>query len=72
MITSVNGEYDQKTVREFVDKALLAADARALRKYVNEISPDIEMKYTPNDENYTGEGIDFTPGLNFFWPDAGI
>jgi hypothetical protein len=72
MITSINGERDQKTIRDFVDNALLAPDARSLRQYYNQISPDIDMRYKPNDENYVGEGIDIPIGLNFFWPDAGI
>jgi hypothetical protein len=71
MITSINGNRDTKAIREFVD-VMLAPDARALRKYYNQVSPDIEMKFKPNDENYTGEGIEFAPGLNFFWPDAGV
>ena len=71
MITSVNGNRDQKNIREFID-IMLAPDARALRKYYNQIAPDIEMKFKPNDENYVGEGIEFTPGLNFFWPDSGV
>jgi hypothetical protein len=51
---------------------LLAPDARALREYYNKIQPDIEMKFIPNDESYTGEGITIPISLNFFWPDAGI
>ena len=72
MITSVNGEREQKTIREFVDTALLAPDARALRQYYAQIAPDLNMKFIPEDENYTGEGIDIPIGLNFFWPDFGI
>jgi hypothetical protein len=72
MIISVNGERDPKTVREYVDTMLLAPDARALREYYNQIQPDIEMKFIPNDESYTGEGVVFTPGLSFFWPDSGL
>jgi hypothetical protein len=72
MITSVNGDRDIKTIRSFVDNALLAPDARALRKFYSSIAPGIDMKFMPNDENYTGEGIEFTPSLNFFWPDSGI
>jgi hypothetical protein len=30
------------------------------------------MKFIPNDENYTGEGIEISIGLDFFWPDAGV
>ena len=72
LITSINGKRDQKDIREFVDNYLLAPDARALRQYYAQISPDIELKHYPEDENYTGEGIDILIGLNFFWPDFGI
>jgi hypothetical protein len=30
------------------------------------------MRYTPEDENYVGEGIDIPISLNFFWPDSGL
>jgi hypothetical protein len=72
IITSINGDRDQKNIRDFIDTYLLAPDARALRQYYNQISPDIDMKYIPSNENYVGEGIDIPIGLNFFWPDAGI
>jgi hypothetical protein len=72
IITSVNGDRDQKNIRDFIDTYLLAPDARALRQYYNQISPDINMKYIPNNENYVGEGIDIPIGLNFFWPDSGV
>lgn len=70
MITSVNGNREQKTIRDFVDNYLLAADARALREYYTKIQPDIELKYIPQDESYVGEGITIPISLNFFWPDA--
>jgi hypothetical protein len=72
MITSVNGDRDQKNIRDFIDTYLLAPDSRALRQYYNQISPDVDMKFIPNDENYTGEGIEISIGLDFFWPDAGV
>jgi len=72
MITSINGDRDVKSIRDFVDNALLAPDARALRKYYTQISPDINMKFIPQDEDYVGEGIDIPIGLNFFWPDSGV
>jgi hypothetical protein len=72
MITSVNGDRDVKSVRDFVDNALLAPDARALRKYYITVSPDINMKFIPQDEDYVGEGIDIPVSLNFFWPDSGV
>jgi hypothetical protein len=72
IITSINGNREAKSVREFVDTALLAPDARALRQYYSEVSPDIEMKFTPSDPDYVGEGVEFNIGLNFFWPDSGV
>ena len=72
MITSINGDRDIKSIRSFVDNALLAPDARALRKYYVTISPDVNMKFIPQDEDYVGEGIDIPISLNFFWPDSGV
>jgi hypothetical protein len=70
IITSVNGDSEQKSVRDFVDNYLLAPDARALREYYTKVQPDIEMKFFPEDDSYTGEGIAIPISLNFFWPDA--
>ena len=72
MITSVEGKRDQKDIRDFVDNYLIAKDARALREYYNKISPDINMTFKPEDENYTGEGMVIPISLNFFWPDSGL
>jgi hypothetical protein len=72
IITSINGDRDQKSIREFVDNYLLAVEARALREYYTKVSPDIELKYFPEDSDYTGEGITVPVSVNFFWPDAGV
>jgi hypothetical protein len=72
MITSVNGDREQKSIREFVDNYMLAPDARALREYYGKIQPDVDLKYIPEDVDYTGEGINIPISINFFWPDAGI
>ena len=71
MILSVNGDSDRKTVREFVDNYFLASDARALRKYIQEVQPDVDLKVTV--ELSSGEeAIDLPIGVTFFWPDATI
>lgn len=70
MITSINNDREQKAIRDFVDNYMLAPDARALREYYAKVQPDIEMKFTPEDESYTGEGITIPISLNFFWPDV--
>lgn len=70
MITSVNGESDRKRIREFVDNEFMAVDARAFRKYVAKIQPDIVLKFYP--EGSSEEGVDIPIGVSFLWPDAGI
>ena len=70
MILSVNGDYEKKTIREFVDYGLLARDAKALREYINNINPGVDMSYTHITENDVEEDIVIPVGLNFFWPDA--
>ena len=65
IITSVNGDSDRKTVREFVDNELLARDSRALRQEIKRISPDINLTIKGDD----GEDIAVPISLNFFWPD---
>ena len=72
MITSVEGKREQKDIRDFVDNYLLAQDSRALRQHYNKISPNVDMKYYPEDSDYAEEGIEIPVSINFLWPDAGI
>lgn len=65
MITSVNGDREKKTIREFIDNQLLARDSRALRQEVKRISPDIDLTI----QGDGGEDIAVPINLNFFWPD---
>ena len=65
-ITSVNGERDKKSIRQFVDNYLLAADSRALRKYLVEITPDVDLTFFPEQ---SGDKTTIPIGLKFFWPD---
>jgi hypothetical protein len=66
IITSFNGNRDQKDIREFVDTTLLARDSRALREYIKEVQPDVDLTFFPNGSN---EKVAIPVGLNFFWPD---
>ena len=65
-ITSVGGNREIKDVREFVDNMFLARDSRALREYVKEVQPDVDLTFFP--EGRTNK-VDIPIGLNFFWPD---
>ena len=65
MITSVDGETGTKEIREFVDNYLLARDSRALREYIKNIQPDVDMNYILD----SGEEVTVPIGLSFFWPD---
>jgi hypothetical protein len=71
MILSVDGDSEKKTIREFVDTQLLARDSRALREYVKNISPDVDMTFEYEDEDgeiQRGATVPLT--INFLWPDA--
>ena len=70
IITGVNGTTEKKDIREFVDKYLLASDARALRSYYAKIQPDVNMTFTYTDEEGGEEEVDLPIGLDFFWPDS--
>lgn len=66
MILSVDGETGDKVVRDFVDNHLLARDSRALREYIKQVQPDVDLTYTLE----TGETVQIPINLSFFWPDA--
>ena len=72
IITAVNGTTEKKDIREFVDKYLLASDARALRSYYAQIQPDVDMTFTYTNEDGGEEEVALPIGLDFFWPDSRI
>lgn len=67
-ITSVNGDYEQKSIREFVDGYLLAKDSNPLRAYIGKVSPDIDL--TINFTLSSGREVEQTLPLTaeFFFP----
>ena len=66
IITSVNGDRDNKTIRQFVDTALLARDSRELRKHIKDTQPDVDLSFFPDGSS---DRVDIPVGLKFFWPD---
>lgn len=69
IILAVDGERGRAAINHFVDNELFALDSRALRKYMREISPDLDMKFTFI-SNATGEvkELDIPMDVSFFWP----
>jgi hypothetical protein len=66
IITSVEGSRETKDIREFVDTYLLAQDSRALREYIREVQPDVDLTFFPNGSS---NRINIPVGVSFFWPD---
>ena len=66
IITSVGGDRETKTIREFVDKHLLARDSRELRKHIKETQPDVDLTFFPDGNT---DRVDIPIGVKFFWPD---
>ena len=71
-IISVDGKTDVSFINKFVDNEFLSVDSLALRKYIQEIQPDIDMIANVKDVN--GEEIEVTipVTLRFFWPTANL
>ena len=67
-IVAVNGDYEPKTVRDFVDNYLISKDSNPLRSYIGSISPDIDL--TVNFTLRSGKEIDQNLPLTaeFFFP----
>jgi hypothetical protein len=66
MITSIGGSRERKDIRDFVDNYLLAKDSKALREYVKEVQPDVDLTFFPDGST---DRINIPIGVNFFWPD---
>jgi hypothetical protein len=66
-IVSVEGDNNKNSIRMFVEQ-MLAQDSRALRKYIKDMSPDVNLS-TSVKINDVEESIDIPISLSFFWPD---
>lgn len=69
IITSVDGDRDTATIRDFVDNGLLVKDSRELRAEIKRVSPDVHLVYKEEGEV---EGTPIPINLNFFWPQSTI
>ena len=72
MILSVDGDTEVKTIKSFVENEFLSRDSLAFRKYVESISPDVDMTvYFECDScEHVDTSIQMPMNVNFFWPGA--
>ena len=70
-ILSIDEDYDTKAVENFVDNELFAVDSRALRTYMAEVMPDIDLtwEFISEETGRTQEMV-LPIGVTFFWPQA--
>ena len=64
-IVSIRDNDDKNEIKSFVENHLLAQDSRALRNYIKDVSPDVDLTHTLD----SGKEISIPIALNFFWPD---
>ncbi len=69
LILEVDGNRDLGYISNFVVNQLRAADSRALRKYIQKITPDIDLSFE-YESPFTGEkeALRVPIGLDFFYP----
>ena len=71
MILSVDGNTDRGFINKWIQNGFLALDTKAFRKYVKDISPDLDLRFEFVSE-LTGEAeaLDIPFGVSFFYPTA--
>jgi predicted component of type VI protein secretion system len=69
IITSVEGDREQSTIRNFVDNYLLARDSRSLREYIQKVQPNVDLK-VPVTVSGEEEDITLPITVSFFWPES--
>ena len=68
-ITSVNGDYSTKTVRDFIDGGyLLSKDSLELRRYMSKVTPDIDTEITFKSKSGQEVTMDLPMSAEFFFP----
>jgi hypothetical protein len=69
LITEINGNREVGYISNYVANQLLAADSKALRKHISEMSPDGDLSFDYTSP-FTGEteALRVPLGINFFYP----
>lgn len=73
IITAVDGNAEQKVIRDFVDNEFLTRDAKAFREYYYSVNPDIDLSFDFVCDSCQSERRVSVPlGIDFFWPELQI
>jgi hypothetical protein len=67
-IVEVNGIRDTGHISNFVTNGLLAGDSKALRKYANSITPDLNLTFKYTTASGEEEALRIPFGVDFFYP----
>ena len=68
MIISVDGDSKKASINNFVENEFLSIDSRALRKYSDDIMPDVNMTSTYLDEYQEEKEFTVPMTVSFLWP----
>lgn len=68
IIVEVDGVRDLGTISNFVTNRLLAADSKALRKYISDITPDLDLRFDYENAAGETEALRIPFGMDFFYP----
>jgi hypothetical protein len=70
-ILSIDGDYEQKSINQFVDNELFAVDSKDLRSYMSKVLPDIDLTWEFVSEETGGRREMLLPmDVGFFWPQS--
>ena len=72
MLLSVDGNSEQSYIINFVENEFLSRDSLALRTYLNEITPDMDMTTNVIDSSGKETEVVIPITVRFFWPSAGV
>lgn len=73
VIVEIDGDTDKANIRKFVDTNLLAIDSRAIRTFLKQVTPEIDLSLDiPDGESGETFRSQLNIKLDFFWPDAEI
>jgi len=72
IITSVDGNSEISYINNFVDNEFLSRDSLEFRKYLNSITPDIDMNATAIDSEGKETEVVIPITVRFFWPSSDL